>query len=137
MVKKSCDRCGLQWGLAKRCCTCGNSLILTKKNRCKKPQKQCSATAPLKICSECGLQWSTSKRKCTCGVIRSRLHRFPVDTNKVRRHFDSGWFDGEVVAIHVHDKLWTIRYTDGDEEDFNEDQLIRHSSQYNQKYNAK
>ena len=61
---------------------------------------------------------------------------YPVGT-KVRRHFDSGWFDGEVVSIHVHDKLWTIRYTDGDEEDFNEDQLIRHSSQYNQKYNSK
>ena len=69
-------------------------------------------------------------------VLCSRLHRYPVGT-KVRRHFDSGWFDGEVVSIHVHDKLWTIRYTDGDEEDFNEDQLIRYSSQYNQKYNSK
>ena len=74
--------------------------------------------------------------KETLSVLCSRLHRYPVGT-KVRRHFDSGWFDGEVVSIHAHDKLWTIRYTDGDEEDFNEDQLIRHSSQYNQKYNSK
>ena len=55
--------------------------------------------------------------KETLSVLCSRLHRYPVGT-KVRRHFDSGWFDGEVVVIHVHDKLWTIRCTDGDEEDF-------------------
>lgn len=84
MVKKSCDRCGLQWGLAKRCCTCGNSLILMKKNRCKKPQKQCSATAPLKICSECGLQWSNSKRKCTCGHAMVSLPSTPMTTKRKR-----------------------------------------------------
>ena len=68
--------------------------------------------------------------------MRSRLLRHPVGTG-VRRKFKTGWFDGEVIDIHPTDRLWTVRYTDGDEEDLNESQLIRFSSNYNQKYNSK
>ena len=68
--------------------------------------------------------------------VKARLHKYPIGTG-VRKKFDSGWFDGKIVKVHVYDKLWTVRYTDGDVEDLDEDQLIRYSSQYNQKYNTK
>ena len=42
-----------------------------------------------------------------------------------------------MVAIHAHDKLWTVKYVDGDTEDLNESELIRYSSQYNKNYNTK
>ena len=68
--------------------------------------------------------------------MRARQIRYHIGMG-VRRKFDSGWFDGTVIAIHPHDKLWTVKYSDGDQEDLNEDQLIRFSSEYNQKYNTK
>ena len=68
--------------------------------------------------------------------VKSRLHKYPIGTG-VRREFDDGWFDDERIKMFTHDKLWKVKYTDGDMEDLNEDQLIRFSSQFNQKYNVK
>ena len=88
------------------------------------------------ICSSTSTNISTSSDDEPLGDVNRRYHRYPIGTG-VRRKFDSGWFDGEVIEIHAIDKLWTVKYTDGDKEDLNEDQLIRYSSQYNQKHNSK
>ena len=61
---------------------------------------------------------------------------FDIGT-KVRKKFSGCWFDGEVIEVHVDDKLWTVEYADGDSEDLNEDEIIRCSSEYNLKYNTK
>ena len=68
--------------------------------------------------------------------MERRYHRFPIGTG-VRKKFSSVWFDGEVVKIHPFDKLWSIKYPDGDIEDMNEDEMITYSSKYNQHYNTK
>lgn len=61
-MKKTCGRCGLQWGIAKRMCTCGVSLIRKKVHHTKVAKKK-----SLKQCSACGLQWPPNKSTCTCG----------------------------------------------------------------------
>ena len=53
--------------------------------------------------------------------------RYPIGT-KVRKHFTQGWFDGEVISIDAEEKLWKIRYSDGDCEELDKDHLIRHIS---------
>ena len=58
------------------------------------------------------------------------VDRYPIGT-KVRKHFPQGWFDGEVISIDVEEKLWKIRYSDGDCEELDKDHLIRHISLYN------
>ena len=60
--------------------------------------------------------------------------KYPIGTC-VRKKFVDSWFDGEVVSINS--KFWKIRYTDGDEEDMNVNEVRIHHDIYTQTYNTK
>ena len=62
VTKKKCSKCGRTWGIAKRMCTCGNTLAKTKVSSKPKVDRKC----PLKQCSTCGEYWATNQRMCTC-----------------------------------------------------------------------
>ena len=53
----------------------------------------------------------------------------------MRKHFNTGWFNGKVIRVDVRKELWLIQYEDGDREEMNKQELITHMSQY-KKYNS-
>ena len=61
------------------------------------------------------------------------VHDLDLIGTKVRRKFDLGWFDGEVISV-VANGIYKVRYEDGDMEDLERDELYEHELTYDQHY---
>ena len=71
-------------------------------------------------------------------VIRSRVlleQKYPVGT-QVRKKFGNRCFNGKVISFNSRRELWLILYGDGDREEMDKNELIRHMGLYN-RYNIK
>ena len=55
-------------------------------------------------------------------------HRFPVTGlelvgRRIRRTFDAGWFEGEIKSYDAVARFYLVHYSDGDEEDLEEEEI--------------
>ena len=79
--------------------------------------------------SEDEFQLNPAKRRCEEDKYDSGM--------MVRKKFGRRYFDGEIVSKYDENgsNRWHVKYTDGDSEDFSDDELKVHIEQYNRKYN--
>ena len=64
-------------------------------------------------------------------VVRDRVRKYSVGT-LVRKTFSGGWFNGKVIRVDYQHKLWSILYEDGDCEDMDFQDMITHTTLYNE-----
>ena len=61
------------------------------------------------------------------------VHDLDMIGVKVRKEFDLGWFDGEVISV-TGPGLYKVKYEDGDMEDLTRIELREHELAYEQHY---